>query len=198
MAEIKEIERLERRLIDGGWLSSVEFGRIRESLSRYEAARARNPLLPRLGVGAFVEATRPRLSFVAWAAVREIPFEKAEDIVAAAEPTFGAEFFAFKRLPNEVPQGLQVGETLVRMGILTSEQLQQTLDLQKVVEENSGVRLLVGILLLRHNLIDMGAYFQALALHFGVEASRIDDDLLGRIEDAWAQRRASKQTAGDT
>jgi hypothetical protein len=70
------------------------------------------------------------------------------------------------------------------MGVVSEEELETVLELQRQIEEVTGVRILLGILLVRHNAIGLGAYYQALSIHFGIEASQISDELLAAIETA--------------
>ncbi len=171
-------------------MSAEEFERVREAAERYERARVKRPYWPRMGPVAFVEIVRPRYSFLAWAALQDIPCDRAEDIREQAEGTFGPQFFAFRQLDTAVPNGLRIGETLLRMGVLDQRGLQTGLDLQREIADEAGVQFPLGILLVMHNRINLGAYIQALTLHFGLDATAINDDVLEQIDAASRSARA--------
>lgn len=82
---------------------------------------------------------------------------------AAMQPTAG------------VPSGLPIGETLVKLGAASNEDVQQALAAQGEIDRRTGFRFRLGQLMRALNIITWGEFVQGMAIHHGIEIQDFDD-----------------------
>lgn len=78
--------------------------------------------------------------------------------------------------PNPgLPSGLPIGETLVKLGAATNEDVQQALAAQGEIDRRTGFRFRLGQLMRALNIITWGEFVQGMAVHHGIEIKDFDD-----------------------
>lgn len=187
-------DRLRECLVDSGTITPEEFSNLETRFQRYEQARLRHieKGWPALSPIALVESLMPLLGphkfFEAWAAWHSKPFTSIERLCEGVKAQFGESFFSGRALDPLPPAGMQLGQTLIAMGCLDDDTLQEELAMQKEIERLAGTRLLLGVLLVGGMKITLGEYYQALAIHFGLPFTGVNDATLFGIYRKWQEK----------
>jgi hypothetical protein len=183
------IARLRTALVEPGDMQERELRKAYELCERYTTFREENPKRrwPLLTMVAFIEATKPYLMFRAWAAVHDKPFHGISALCESLHDLFGKEFFEGRKLTKPVAKGLSFGDCLHEMGVITEEQLRDARALRTEIETAVGVRLFLGTILVRNSLITLGEYYQALATHYGIAFTGLDDRTVAAIAEEWGE-----------
>jgi hypothetical protein len=183
------IQRLRVALVEPGDMLEADLREAYELCERYTTFREENPKRrwPLLTMVAFIEATKPHLMFRAWAAVHDKPFHGITALCESLHDLFGREFFEGRKLARPIPSGMSFGDSLHAMGVITAEQLQEARALRSEIESAVGVRLFLGTLLVRNSLITLGEYYEALAIHYGIQFNGLNDETVARIAEEWGE-----------
>jgi hypothetical protein len=172
-------------------LTLDEFEAACGSYCRYlELAGARPELgLPDVPLLFWLDNVFPRLSASdlisarnAWTGDPDGGFEEAFGDVSARLLPIPPGFRAEKR----------IGELAVDLGWTTPEKVAEALAIQKAVFEETGVRLLTGSILTARGDLSPVAYFQLLALIFGIPFRRVTRRTLDRIKKAFLKLRRAQ------
>jgi hypothetical protein len=179
------MKRLHQALVESDEMTEAELRDAWDNCRRYAKFRDDNPkrCWPHLTMVAFVEAIKPHLMFRSWAAVNDKPFHGIGALCESLHDTFGREFFEGRKLTRQIPPGMSFGQILYAMGVLTEEQLSEARALRGEIETAVDVRLFLGTLLVRSSLVTLGEYYQALAIHYEVPFTGLNDETVELISE---------------
>jgi hypothetical protein len=183
------IQRLREALVDTGSILESELADACDACRMYTEFREDNPKRkwPALTMVAFIEATKPHLMFRAWAALHKKPFEGIRPLCESLYELFGRDFFEGRQVTTPIQAGTSFGEILLAMRVVSADQLTEARALRSEIEIAVGVRLFLGTLLVRSSLVTLGEYYQALAIHYGVPFTGLNDETVARIAEEWGE-----------
>ncbi len=183
------LNRLRQALVQPLHMTETELTDASHACWRYTQFREGHPKRrwPLLTMVAFIEAIKPHLMFRSWAAVHEEPFYGITALCESLHDLFGRDFFMGRELSQSIPRGLSFGDILQRMGAVSDNDLREARTLRAEIEQAIKVRLFLGTLLVRSSLITLGEYYQALATHYGVPFTGLNDETVERIAGEWAE-----------
>ena len=179
------IERIERAIVDGDDVSPEDFATVTEHFERYVDLREQETTWPILSPLAFVESLLPidaTKYLQTWAAWNNKAFVSVEDLCAEAKAQLGKKYFDGRSVSQAPPYGLRIAEILILTGALKPEQEAPAKALQRDILDKAGARIFLGILLVACNDITLGEYYQAMAFHFGVSFSGVNDETVRAIQ----------------
>lgn len=191
MTKIPEntLNRLRKALVEPGDLDPMELAQAIEWYQRYTDYHLKHPdsKWPVFTLVAFIELIKPHLMFKAWATFNDRPFTNISGLCKDMSSLFGMEFFAGRTISKKIPTGKSFGWTLQEMGAVTADDLKQVRDIRADIGSKVKIRLFLGTLLVRQSFITLGEYYQALALHFGVEFTGVNDETVAKIASEWSE-----------